>query len=96
MEDKYVYNFATQERMSCFKNDDQESLSELEMVKKELEFYKSLFKTHYNSAVYNLSIKKKNGENVWVDHVIDNEEYLLSLDQDKEIEEWLKPAKPSR
>ena len=98
MEEGYVYNFATQERMSCFKDekDNKTSLTELEMVKKELEFYKSLFKTHHNSVVYNLSIKKKNGENVWVDPIMDKREYLESLDKDEEVLSWLEPIKPSR
>ena len=48
MEETYVYNFATQERISCSKKDDEQTLSELDLVKKELEFYKSLFKTHSN------------------------------------------------
>ena len=82
--------------MSCLQNDNKTSLTELEMVKKELEFYKSLFKTHHNSVVYNLSIKKKNGENVWVDPIMDKREYLESLDKDEEVLSWLEPVKPSR
>lgn len=98
MEEGYVYNFATQERISCSKDkkDNTSSLSELEMVKKELEFYKSLFKTHHNSVVYNLNIKKKKCENVWVDPIMDKREYLESLDQDEEVLSWLEPVKPSR
>lgn len=96
MEGRYIYNFATQERIDCLQNDNKTSISELEMVKKELEFYKSLFKTHHNSVVYNLNIKKKNGENVWVDPIMDQREYLESLDKDEEVLSWLEPVKPSR
>ena len=65
-------------------------------LKNELDFYKSLFTTHSNSCVFNLSIKKKNGENIWVDHTRDTRSYLSSLDKDEEVENWLKPVKPSR
>ena len=65
-------------------------------MKLELEFYKSLFKTHRNSVVFNLSIKKKNNKKAWVDHVRDNREKLLELDMDDDIEEWLKPIKCER
>ena len=54
----------------------EEVKSELELVKNEmaivkgdLEFYKSIFKTHRNSAVFNLRIKSINGERLWVDKV---------------------------
>jgi hypothetical protein len=62
----------------------------------ELKFYKSLFKSHRNSVIFNLSIKKINNKPVWVDHVRDNREYLLSLDSDDEIKEWLKPVRCER
>jgi len=69
---------------------------DLELYKKDLELYKSLFTTHKNSCVFNLSIKKKNGKNVWVDRVNDDYSYIESLDRDKEVNEWLEPIKPSR
>lgn len=62
----------------------------------ELNFYKSLFKSHRNSVIFNLSIKKINNKPVWVDHIRDNHEYLLSLDSDDEIKEWLKPVRCER
>ena len=65
-------------------------------LKKELEFYKSLFKTRRNSCIFNLKIKKMNGENVWVDRVRDQREDFLKLDMDEEVEEWLKPIKCER
>ena len=94
MEDKYVYNWSIQERFCV--NSIKSEKTELELLKEELEFYKSLFDSHNNSVVFNLSIKKKNGKNVWVDHTRDSREYLETLDMDEEIEEWLKPIKPSR
>ena len=69
---------------------------ELNIVKNELNFYKSLFKTHHNSVLFNLSIKKRNNKSVWVDHIRDRREYLLSLDSDDEILEWLKPIRCER
>jgi hypothetical protein len=69
---------------------------EIEELKEELELYKSLFKSHRNSVIFNLTIKKKTGKSVWVDHVRDDREYLLSLDRDSDVEEWLKPVRPSR
>lgn len=95
MEGRYIYNFSTQERIDCLSKNEEE-LSELEKVKKELEFYKSLFKSHHNSVVFNLSIKKKNGKNVWVDHINDKREYIETLDKDEEVISWLVPVKPSR
>jgi hypothetical protein len=65
-------------------------------LQEELEFYKSLFKTHNNSCVFNLSIKKKNGKNAWVDRIRDSHSYIESLDRDEDIEGWLQPVKPSR
>ena len=35
------------------------TLEELERVKDELDLYKSIFKTHPNSVIFNLKIKKK-------------------------------------
>ena len=62
-------------------------------LKSELQFYKSLFKTHRNSVVYNLKIKKKRGKKVWIDHIRENREKILELDMDDEVKEWLKPIK---
>ena len=62
-------------------------------LKSELQFYKSLFKTHRNSVVFNLKIKKKNCKKVWIDHIRDNREKILELDMDDEVKEWLKPIK---
>ena len=65
-------------------------------LKAELDFYKSLFKTRRNSCIFNLKIKKMNGENVWVDRVRDQREDFLKLDMDEEVEEWLKPIRCER
>ena len=62
-------------------------------LKSELQFYKSLFKTHRNSVVFNLKIKKKKDKKVWIDHIRDNREKILELDMDDEVKEWLKPIK---
>lgn len=94
MEEKYLINYATQERVLV--NSVERKKTELEIIKEELEFYKSLFQSHNNSVIFNLHIKKKNGKNVWVDPVMDSKEYLETLDRDKDVEEWLEPVKPSR
>ena len=65
-------------------------------LKEELEFYKSLFTDRRNSCIFNLKIKKMNGENVWVDRVRDQREDFLKLDMDEEVEEWIKPIKCER
>ena len=59
-------------------------------------FYRSLFKTHPNSAVFNLKVKTINGKNVWVDPVRDSTEYITTLDNDNEVKGWLQPVKASR
>jgi hypothetical protein len=65
-------------------------------LKKQLDLYKSIFKTHSNSVIFQLSLKKKNGIPVWVDKIRDNRDFIKSLDMDDEIEEWLKPVKCER
>jgi len=65
-------------------------------INNKLEFYKSIFKTHRNSAVFQLKIKKLNGKPVWVDHIRENRSFIESLDRDKEVEEWLKPVRCER
>ena len=103
-----LFNWSTQEMVGgghdlnpeTVKNgkglDINEIVEENEILKQELEFYKSLFKTHNGSCVFNLTIKKKNGTNVWVDHVRDSYSYIESLDKDEEVRGWLEPVKPSR
>ena len=70
--------------------------NKLKKCSEELKLYKSIFKTHRNSAVFNLKIKKKNGIPVWVDRIRDCRDYILSLDTDDEILEWLKPVRCER
>ena len=62
-------------------------------LKKDLEFYKSIFQTHSNSAVFNLKIKTIDGERLWVDKVkiYSDHQLLNSLDKDDEVLESLKP-----
>lgn len=68
---------------------------EKDNLDEENKFYKSLFKTHGNSAVYNLYIKLKNGKRVWVDPTRQNNNELSQLDEDDEVSEWLMPVKVS-
>ena len=65
-------------------------------IEKKLEFYKSIFKTHRNSVVFQLKIKKKDGKPVWVDRIRNERRFIESLDRDSEIEEWLKPVRCER
>tara|TARA_Y100000593_G_C4233968_1_gene298495 strand:- start:123 stop:824 length:702 start_codon:yes stop_codon:yes gene_type:complete len=73
-----------------------EDNDELHILKEKVKLYESLFKTHSNSVVFNLAIKKRNNKPVWVDRIRDNREYLQSLDSDDEIKEWLKPVRCDR
>ena len=70
--------------------------NELATVKEDLEFYKSIFKTHGNSAVFNLRIKSINGERLWVDKVLADYSLKIQLDPDEETIEWLKPIRCER
>ena len=64
-------------------------------LKNDLHFYKSIFDTHMQSAVFNLCIKKKIGKKVWIDKI--RECHILhQLDEDPEVLEWLKPIKCER
>ena len=65
-------------------------------LKKEVMFYKSLFITHRNSAVFNLHVKTIHGQNFWVDPIRDSREYLITLDDDDEVRRWLEPVKCER
>ena len=70
--------------------------NELAKVKEDLEFYKSIFKTHGNSAVFNLRIKSINGERLWVDKVRADYSLKIQLDPDEETIEWLQPVRCER
>ena len=70
--------------------------NELVTVKEDLEFYKSIFKTHENSAVFNLRIKSINGKRLWVDKVNAEHSLKIQLDPDEETIEWLQPIKCER
>ena len=67
-------------------------------IEKELEFYKSIFSTHRNSAVFNLRIKTINGEKIWIDQIKITTEYELLnlLDEDDEVKEWKIPVRCER
>ena len=71
-------------------------IDENNLLKEQLEFYKSIFNMR-NSCIYNLSIKKKNGKKVWFDSVLCTEKELLELDSDDEINDMIyNPPKPER
>ena len=70
--------------------------NELTTVKEDLEFYKSIFMTHPNSAVFNLRIKSINGQRLWVDKVNAEHSLKIQLDPDEETVEWLQPIKCER
>ena len=82
--------------------DGQRELTTKELRIKELEdelnFYKSIFSSYRNSAIFNLRIKKINGKRLWVDKVIVHSDHQLlhKLDIDDEVKEWLKPVRCSR
>jgi len=72
--------------------DTQGKINELQ---RELDFYKSVFKTHNNSCIFNLHIKTIKGQKVWIDRIRDTDSFHL-LDKDEEVLEWLKPVKCER
>ena len=80
----------------------EEAKNELSMIEKiynlqkDLEFYKSIFKRHTNSAIFNLSIKTINGQRIWYDRVMDRMDLLYHLDEDEEVIEWKKPIRCER
>ena len=69
---------------------------ELYSTRSELEFYKSIFKTHRNSVVYNLYIKYKDKQRLWIDKIRTDKYELQQLDEDKDIIDWLKPVRCER
>lgn len=69
---------------------------ELNSTKEDLDFYKSIFKTHRNSVVYNLYIKYKDKRRLWIDKIRIDKYELKQLDMDKDIIEWLKPIRCER
>ena len=109
MDKGFVINWSTQERLPIQNKEksseeteteksqsSEEMTEEIQNLKEELEFYKSLFVSRRNSCIFNLKIKKMNGKNVWVDRVRDQREDFLKLDIDEEVEEWLKPIRCER
>jgi len=70
--------------------------NELDYTKADLDFYKSIFKTHRNSVVYNLYIKYKDKQRLWIDKIRTDKYELTQLDEDKDIIEWLKPVRCER
>ena len=71
------------------------TMNDINELNKELEFYKSVFRTHHNSCIFNLHIKTIHGEKVWIDRIRDTNIFHM-LDKDSEVEEWLQPIKCSR
>ena len=69
---------------------------ELDEKNDELKFYKSIFKTHRNSVVYNLYIKYKDKQRLWIDKIRTDYYDLKQLDEDEDIKEWLKPVRCER
>jgi len=65
-------------------------------LENELNFYKSIFKTHPGSVLFNLRIKLKDGDKVWIDKIRCDRNELLELERDDEIDEWLQPIKCER
>lgn len=89
-------NKTEKEQKTSLVDDNKELTKKCEQLESELEFYKSIFKTHINSCVFQLHIKTINGKKVWVDPTRCDRSFLLTLDKDKEVEEWLKPIKFER
>ena len=73
-------------------------IKKISELKEDLDFYKSIFQTHQNSVIFNLTIKTINGKKIWIDKVTEtcDRNNILILDQDDETKEWLKPIRCER
>jgi len=96
-----VYSFPFLIRNIKCENTDKEKIKIMKqnyILKNELELYKSIFKTHYNSVIYNLKLKKINGKKIWIDKIkiSSNYELLNILDKDNDVIEWLTPVRCER
>lgn len=68
--------------------DNKELLDKNNELQKELDFRKQIH-TFYGSLVGNMYIKKKNGENIWIDRLRLPNSELLELDKDEDVVQWL-------
>ena len=67
----------------------EELLLENKKLKEELIFFNKIFEFS-DSLVYNMIIKYKNGEKVWIDKQKITERELLELDEDDEVKNLIK------
>jgi hypothetical protein len=65
-----------------------ELLLENKKLKEEIIFFNKIF-VFYDSIVYNMIIKYKNGEKVWIDKQKITKQQLLELDQDEDIKKLI-------
>lgn len=79
-----------------YKNEIKKIKNQNYILNQDIKFYKSIFKNHFNSVVYNLRIKYKNGERVWIDKLKFNPYDYDDYDEDEELKEWIKPIKCER
>ena len=79
-----------------YKNEIKKLKNQNYILNQDIKFYKSIFKNHFNSVVYNLRIKYKNGERVWIDKLKFNPYEYNDYDEDEELKEWIKPIKCER
>lgn len=71
-------------------------IRENKKLTEDLNFYKSIFKMR-NSCLFNLSIKMKDGKQVWFDRVRTSYQELLTYDMDEELRDMINnPPKPER
>jgi len=65
-----------------------ELLLENKKLKQEIIFFNKIF-VFYDSMIYNMMIKYKNGEKVWIDKQKITKQQLLELDQDEDIKKLI-------
>ena len=65
-----------------------ELLLENKKLKEEIIFFNKIF-VFYDSMVYNMIIKYKNGDKVWIDKQKITKQELLELDQDQDIKKLI-------
>lgn len=89
-------NVELQKQIDELKKQNNILFKENKLINDELIFYKSIFKTHRKSVIFNLKQKFKKGERVWIDRRFCDRNDILDLDQDDETREWLKPIRCER
>jgi hypothetical protein len=66
-----------------------------DQLQKKIDFFYTIYE-HNTSMVYQMNIKTKNGNPVWVDSLRTGVEFLETLDKDEEVDQWIHERKYTR